>query len=74
MDRKRQRSPSATTETSPFSDLKTSDDTILHETSERYKCPNCEKTVKYFCYRCYNVVGIDRSQIPTLQLPVKLDV
>ncbi|CAO3648514.1 unnamed protein product [Cunninghamella echinulata] len=74
MDRKRQQSPSPTTEISPFSGLKTSDDTILHETTERYKCPNCEKTVKYFCYRCFNVVGIDESQIPTLQLPVKLDV
>ncbi|KAI8343237.1 DTW domain-containing protein [Chlamydoabsidia padenii] len=70
MDRKRERSPSS----APMSDLQIDDDTILHNTSDRHKCPKCEKTVKYFCYRCFDVVGMDRSQVPTVKLPVHLDV
>ncbi|KAI9030803.1 DTW domain-containing protein [Phycomyces nitens] len=59
---------------SPFDDLKTSDDSILYGIKERQMCPRCKKTVKYFCYRCFNVIGMDRSQIPTVNLPVHLDV
>ncbi|KAL0088064.1 DTW domain-containing protein [Phycomyces blakesleeanus] len=59
---------------SPFDGLKTSDDSILYETKERQMCPRCKKTVKYFCYRCFDVIGMDRSQIPTVNLPVHLDV
>ncbi|ORZ23443.1 DTW domain-domain-containing protein [Absidia repens] len=57
-----------------MSDLQIADDTVLHKTNERYKCPTCEKPVKYFCYHCFNVVGMDRTQVPTVKLPVHLDV
>ncbi|KAL0088043.1 DTW domain-containing protein [Phycomyces blakesleeanus] len=60
--------------TSPFADLKTSDDTILYATSDRQKCPTCSRMLKYFCYRCFTVIGMDRSQVPSITLPVPLDV
>ncbi|KAI7863400.1 DTW domain-containing protein [Spinellus fusiger] len=58
----------------PLDNLKTSDDSILHSAKERTPCPHCKRTVKYFCYRCFNVVGMDRSQVPFVKLPVHLDV
>ncbi|KAI8086199.1 DTW domain-containing protein [Halteromyces radiatus] len=70
MERKRQRSPSP----SPLSELEISDDTVLRNANARFKCPDCDKPVKYFCYRCYNVVGMDRSEVPLVKLPVHLDV
>ncbi|KAG0175206.1 DTW domain-containing protein 1 [Apophysomyces sp. BC1034] len=59
---------------SPFDDLKISNDAVLHRVTTRQKCPKCSKTVKYFCYRCFDVVGMDRSEIPSVKLPVHLDV
>ncbi|KAI9495593.1 DTW domain-containing protein [Zychaea mexicana] len=59
---------------SPFDDLKISDDSILDTVQGRTNCSQCNKSVKYFCYRCFNVVGMDRSEIPSLKLPVPLNV
>ncbi|KAI9250972.1 DTW domain-containing protein [Phascolomyces articulosus] len=59
---------------SPFDDLKISDDSILDTIKERTTCPTCKKSVKYFCYRCFTVVGMDRSEIPSLKLPVPLNI
>ncbi|KAI9310867.1 DTW domain-containing protein [Dichotomocladium elegans] len=59
---------------SPFDDLHISDDSILDTVTERSECPRCRKSVKYFCYRCFDVVGMDRSLIPTVELPVRLNV
>lgn len=58
----------------PFDQLKIADDQILKDTTQRIPCSTCKKTVKYFCYKCHKVVGMDRSTIPTVQLPVHLDV
>ncbi|KAI8141736.1 DTW domain-containing protein [Fennellomyces sp. T-0311] len=59
---------------SPFDDLQIDDDSILDTVSDRTVCPKCTKSVKYFCYRCFDVVGMERSQVPTLKLPVPLNV
>lgn len=58
----------------PFDDLEISDDSILDSVTDRSECPRCKKSVKYFCYRCFDVVGMERSQIPTVNLPVRLNV
>ena len=60
--------------TSPFNDLKISDDSVLNTIKERTTCVQCNKSVKYFCYRCFSVVGMDRSEIPYIKLPVPLNV
>ncbi|ORY94859.1 DTW domain-domain-containing protein [Syncephalastrum racemosum] len=59
---------------SPFDDLNIDDDTILHKVTTRNLCPQCNKMMKYFCYRCFCTVGMDRSEIPFIKLPVHLDV
>ncbi|KAG0169825.1 DTW domain-containing protein 1 [Apophysomyces sp. BC1034] len=58
----------------PFGDIKTSNDNILQEATVRCPCPQCGKTVKFFCYKCYQVVGMSQSDVPRLRLPVHLDV
>ncbi|KAI8645598.1 DTW domain-containing protein [Parasitella parasitica] len=58
----------------PFDELKIADDQVLKDIEQRTACPTCKKTVKYFCYICYKVVGMERSSIPSVKLPVHLDV
>lgn len=58
----------------PFDDLKIDDDQVLKNITQRSQCADCKKTVKYFCYRCLKVVGMDRETIPKVHLPVHLDV
>ncbi|KAI8063896.1 DTW domain-containing protein [Gongronella butleri] len=67
-------SPAPPSTPSPLEDLQISDDSVLAQTAERTMCPNCAKTVKYFCYRCFEVYGVDRAALPTVHLPVPLDV
>ncbi|KAG1464349.1 hypothetical protein G6F46_001582 [Rhizopus delemar] len=62
------------TEEDPFKSLKIDDDQVLKNATKRLPCPKCNKSVKYFCYVCFNVVGMNRSEIPTVQLPVFLDI
>lgn len=61
---------------SPFKDLKISDQTSLKETEigPRSTCSGCNKSVKYFCYRCVKMVealeGV--GKIPQVNLPINL--
>ncbi|KAI8973001.1 DTW domain-containing protein, partial [Pilobolus umbonatus] len=57
-----------------WNSLQIQDDHVLKEISTRTPCPDCKKPVKYFCYKCHHVVGMDRSLVPTVTLPVHLDV
>ncbi|KAK2564713.1 tRNA-uridine aminocarboxypropyltransferase 1 [Acropora cervicornis] len=41
---------------------------------ERQPCPNCCASRKYYCYVCYITVGVNRSLIPTIKLPIKVDI
>ena len=41
---------------------------------ERRPCPKCHASRKYYCYVCYVTVGLDRSLIPTVHLPIKVDM
>ncbi|KAI8997319.1 DTW domain-containing protein [Pilobolus umbonatus] len=59
---------------SPFAKLNMKDDSILYEKNGRYTCESCKRKMKYFCYHCLSVVGMDRSEIPTVELPIKLDI
>ncbi|KAI9476083.1 MAG: DTW domain-containing protein [Benjaminiella poitrasii] len=61
-------------EEGPFDSLKIDDDQILKDIHQRSPCPTCKKTVKYFCYKCHQIVGMERSDIPRVKLPIHLDV
>ncbi|KAI8060396.1 DTW domain-containing protein [Gilbertella persicaria] len=58
----------------PFDLLKIDNDQVLKNISTRSLCPTCNKTVKYFCYKCHKVVGMKESDIPCVRLPVHLDI
>ncbi|KAI8981955.1 DTW domain-containing protein [Mycotypha africana] len=58
----------------PLGDLKIDDDQVLKDIRQRSACPSCKRSVKYFCYKCYQVVGMDRSKLPHVHLPIHLDV
>ncbi|KAG2203790.1 hypothetical protein INT47_012723 [Mucor saturninus] len=59
---------------SPLAHLKIQDDTVLYKNPSRLVCPGCKKHMKHYCYHCYNVMGMDRSQVPFIKLPVGLDI
>ena len=41
----------------------------------RSECPKCHRSRKFFCYTCYLLVGMrEPSLIPTVRLPVKVDM
>lgn len=58
---------------SPFSNFRIASHEVLRGL-ERGPCPNCHASRKYYCYVCYMTVGIDRSLIPTVKLPIKVDI
>ncbi|KAG9297132.1 hypothetical protein G9A89_019413 [Geosiphon pyriformis] len=59
---------------SPFDPFIISPIDLLETLNRRLPCPQCEKPIKYFCYRCYAVVGCERGQVPFVKLPIKIDV
>ncbi|KAI7901939.1 DTW domain-containing protein [Cokeromyces recurvatus] len=61
-------------ERSPFKDFKIQDDTILYQNTSRLACPVCNKHVKHYCYNCFHVMGMNRSQVPFVKLPVTMDI
>lgn len=40
----------------------------------RAPCPRCRCSRKFYCYTCYEVVGMDPKLVPKVQLPVKVDM
>jgi len=41
----------------------------------RSKCPGCQASRMYFCYKCYLFVEtLDESKMPKVKLPIKVDV
>ncbi|XP_062506717.1 tRNA-uridine aminocarboxypropyltransferase 1-like [Corticium candelabrum] len=42
--------------------------------AERAVCPKCKSSRKYFCYTCFIPVGISESSLPTVELPLQVDI
>ncbi|XP_064652306.1 tRNA-uridine aminocarboxypropyltransferase 1-like [Lineus longissimus] len=61
-------------EENPFSDLKISSTEVLSNIEGRAKCPKCNKSMKYYCYICGIRVWGDEAGIPSIKLPVKVDI
>ncbi|XP_031562605.1 DTW domain-containing protein 1-like isoform X2 [Actinia tenebrosa] len=57
----------------PFSDMKLASFEALNNV-ERRACAKCKSSRKYYCYKCYVVVGIDRSLIPVVKLPLQVHI
>ncbi|XP_048579651.1 tRNA-uridine aminocarboxypropyltransferase 1 isoform X2 [Nematostella vectensis] len=57
----------------PFSDLEIASHEPLRG-AERAPCPKCQTSRKYYCYECYTTVGIERSLVPSVTLPITVDI
>ena len=40
----------------------------------RSPCPVCGSSRKYYCYDCYVLVGVSKHLVPSVTLPVKVDM
>ena len=61
---------------SPFASFRIADQEPLRraEIGDRSVCPTCNRSVKYFCYRCVRMVGElgEPGMIPRVKLPVNM--
>ncbi|XP_064212816.1 tRNA-uridine aminocarboxypropyltransferase 1 [Tribolium castaneum] len=58
----------------PFEGFKIDDNSILGKLSGRHACPKCNKSRKYFCYSCYVPISELEGVLPTVKLPIKIDI
>lgn len=58
---------------SPFAGFRISSHEQLHTLStQRSVCPGCQKSFKYFCYRCLHVP--EGLSLPQVRLPMDLEL
>jgi hypothetical protein len=51
------------------------DTSKLNDCTERSPCPKCNRSVKFFCYKCLIPVGMKPEDLPELDpLPTHLDM
>ncbi|XP_018619181.1 tRNA-uridine aminocarboxypropyltransferase 1 [Scleropages formosus] len=44
------------------------------QSAGRLKCPKCAGSRMFYCYTCFSLVGISQQEIPTVKLPIKIDI
>jgi len=60
--------------TNPFTKLDIQETSILDTLQERQPCDICFKSRKFFCYNCHIPLSAVKSIIPTVKLPIQIDV
>lgn len=58
----------------PFEYMAINDNNFLMQIDGRSACPKCGKSRKFFCYTCYVPVDELARQLPTVQLPIQIDI
>ncbi|XP_055526277.1 tRNA-uridine aminocarboxypropyltransferase 1 isoform X2 [Wyeomyia smithii] len=58
----------------PFSGMRIADTTFLKDVEGRSPCTVCGKSRKYFCYHCYVPVAELQGRLPSVKLPVSIDI
>lgn len=58
----------------PFESMAIDDNQFLMQMSGRSACPKCGKSRKLFCYTCYVPIVELEQRLPTVQLPVQIDI
>jgi len=56
-----------------LSGLKLSSFEPLDKKNGRELCPSCQKSRKFFCYNCFELIG-DKEGIPQMDLPVDIEI
>ncbi|XP_072551059.1 tRNA-uridine aminocarboxypropyltransferase 1 isoform X2 [Salminus brasiliensis] len=44
------------------------------QSAGRMKCPTCSGSRMFYCYTCCCLVGVSPEHVPTVKLPVKIDI
>ncbi|KAJ8271681.1 hypothetical protein COCON_G00105400 [Conger conger] len=60
----------------PLHGLKLASHDVLEraQLTGRLKCPKCSGSRMFYCYTCFSLVGVAQQEIPTIKLPVKIDI
>ncbi|KAK9878471.1 hypothetical protein WA026_022113 [Henosepilachna vigintioctopunctata] len=58
----------------PFDGMLIDDSKILSELEGRQPCPKCNKSRKYYCYSCYIPIPKLEGCLPTVKIPIKIDI
>ncbi|XP_018575427.1 DTW domain-containing protein 1 isoform X2 [Anoplophora glabripennis] len=58
----------------PFEGMKIDENSILDKLEGRHPCQKCGKSRKFYCYSCYVPILELEGKLPTVQLPVKIDI
>lgn len=58
----------------PFEYMAIDDNQFLTQISGRSACPKCGKSRKFFCYTCYVAINELNGRLPTVQLPIQIDI
>ncbi|KAJ8247841.1 hypothetical protein GJAV_G00251130 [Gymnothorax javanicus] len=63
-------------ESPPLHDLQLASHEVLEraQLTGRLKCSKCGGSRLFYCYTCYSLVGVSPQEIPTVKLPVKIDI
>lgn len=59
---------------SPFGHLKIASFDALQQVSKRSKCTKCRRSRMHYCYSCYLPVEELRDKLPTVKVPLKIDI
>uniref|UniRef100_UPI003AAF9C26 tRNA-uridine aminocarboxypropyltransferase 1 n=1 Tax=Centroberyx gerrardi TaxID=166262 RepID=UPI003AAF9C26 len=60
----------------PLQRLKLASHAVLEKAQQkgRLKCSKCGGSRMFFCYTCCSLVGVNQQEIPSIKLPVKIDI
>ncbi|KAG7482630.1 hypothetical protein JOB18_026226 [Solea senegalensis] len=60
----------------PLCGLKLASHAVLEKAQQRgrLKCPKCGGSRMFFCYTCCSLLGVGLQEIPSIKLPVKIDI
>ncbi|KAM4602829.1 tRNA-uridine aminocarboxypropyltransferase 1 isoform 1-T2 [Polymixia lowei] len=60
----------------PLQGLKLASHAVLEKAHQRgrLKCCKCGGSRMFFCYTCCSLVGVNQQEIPSIKLPVKIDI
>lgn len=58
----------------PFEYMAIDDNQFLMQIKGRSCCPKCGKSRKFFCYTCYVAIKELDQYLPTVQLPIQIDI
>ncbi|KAH9405550.1 DTW domain-containing protein 1 [Tyrophagus putrescentiae] len=57
-----------------FDNFKISSSDVLNQVDERFICTKCNKSRRFYCYSCFVLSPQLETRLPTISLPVRIDI